>query len=85
MTLEAIAARRWRLALGLSTAMLVVYLCFVLLVAFDKPFLGTVLVPGLSIGILLGGLVIVFAWLVTWTYIRWANRHYDAAIRGLKR
>ena len=32
-----------------------------------------------------GALVILFAWLLTWIYIRWANSHYDAAIRGLRR
>jgi uncharacterized membrane protein (DUF485 family) len=47
--------------------------------------LGRVLVPGLSLGILLGGLLIVVAWVLTWIYIRWANTHYDASIKGLRR
>ena len=65
--------------------MMVTYFGFILLVAFDKPLLGSVLVPGLSLGILLGGLLIVVAWVLTWIYIRWANTHYDASIRGLRR
>jgi len=28
-------------------------------------------------------LVIVAAWLLTWIYVHWANRHYDAEVRGL--
>ena len=25
--------------------------------------------------------MIVAAWLLTWVYVRWANRHYDPALR----
>ena len=35
-------------------------------------------------GMLLGVLVIVAAWVLTWVYVRWANTHYDASLRGLK-
>jgi uncharacterized membrane protein (DUF485 family) len=42
------------------------------------------LVPGLSVGILLGALVIVASWGLTWVYERWANRHYDAALDELR-
>ena len=59
LTRVAAAAARWRLALMLTIAMMVVYFGFILLVAFNKPLLGTILVPGLSLGILLGALVIV--------------------------
>ena len=82
--LRALAAAQWRLALALTAAMLVVYLGFILLVAFAKPLLGTLLVPGLSLGTLLGALVIVTAWLLIWIYVRWANGHYDATVAALK-
>ena len=64
--------------------MMVLYLGFILLVAYAKPLLGTLVVPGLSLGILLGALVIVAAWVLIWIYVRWANRHYDAAIEALQ-
>ena len=35
--------------------------------------------------ILLGVLVIVAAWVLTWVYIRWANTHYDSRLSRLKR
>ena len=73
------------MAAPLTIVMMVVYFGFILLVAFNKPLLGTILVPGLSLGMLLGVLVIVVAWVLTWTYVRWANRHYDASVRELKR
>lgn len=84
-TLEAVAAARWRIAIGLTLAMMVVYFGFVLLVAFGKEFLGRLVVPGLSYGILLGALVIITAWILTWIYVRWANRHYDSSVAGLRK
>ena len=83
--LRALAARRGRLALGLTAAVMAVYFGFVLLVAFAKDWLGAELVPGLSRGIALGALVIVLSWLLTLVYVRWTNRHYDAALTRLRR
>jgi uncharacterized membrane protein (DUF485 family) len=82
--LEALAARRWRIALALTAAMLATYFGFLLLIAYDKPLLGRVLTPGLSVGILLGASVILVAWGLTGVYVRWANRHYDAALARVK-
>ena len=82
--LKAVSAARWRMAILLTTIMMVVYFGFILLVAFNKPLLGTPLVAGLSLGMLLGVLVIATAWALTWLYVRWANTHYDAALRGLR-
>lgn len=80
----AATAARWRVALSLTVAMMVAYFGFILLVAFDKPLLARLVVPGLSLGMLLGALVIVVAWALTWIYIHWANTHYDAQLRGLR-
>jgi uncharacterized membrane protein (DUF485 family) len=82
--LQALAEAQWRLALALTVAMMAVYFGFILLVAFAKPLLGRQLVAGLSLGTLLGALVIVSAWLLIWIYVRWANSHYDATVRALK-
>jgi uncharacterized membrane protein (DUF485 family) len=83
-TLEAVSAARWRIAIWLTVAMMVVYFGFVLLVAFNKPLLATLVTRGLSLGMLLGSLVIVVAWVLTWIYVRWANTHYDASLRTLR-
>ena len=83
-TLEAVSAARWRIAVSLTIAMMVAYFGFILLVAFNKPLLGTRVMPGLSLGILLGALVIIVAWVLTWIYISWANAHYDASVEGLR-
>ncbi len=66
---------RRRLAYLLSGSMLLIYAGFILLVAYQKPLLGSQIVPGLSWGILLGGLVIAAAWVITLIYVRWANKN----------
>ena len=54
--------------------MIIIYFGFILLVAYDKPLLGTQIVPGLSWGILLGALVIVSAWVLTAIYVAVAKK-----------
>lgn len=82
--LRTLAARRWRVAISLTAIMALVYFGFIALIAYNKPLLATTVVPGLSLGILLGALVIATSWLLTWIYVRWANRHYDAELEKLR-
>jgi uncharacterized membrane protein (DUF485 family) len=84
MTLALLARQRWRMAVALSLIMILVYFGFVLLIAFDKPRLASLIAPGLSVGILLGVLVIGATWVVTWIYARWANSHMDARVVELR-
>ena len=78
--LHKIAAERFKLALILTALMLIFYFGFIMLVAFDKPLLSILLNPGLSLGILLGALVIVSAWILSFIYVQWANNHYDKVV-----
>lgn len=82
--LEALALARWRIGLSLTAAMTAIYVVFILLIAYGKTFLGTVLVPGLSVGIALGVLVIVAAWVLILIYVRWANAHYDHRVAAIR-
>ena len=82
--LELLAARRLKVALGLTGVMLVVYFGFILLIAFAPGFLGESIVDGLSVGMALGVVVILATWVLTWTYVGWANRVYEPAIRELE-
>ncbi len=79
-----LAAARWRIAILLTAAMMTAYFGFILLVAYNKPLLARPLAPGLSLGILLGALVIVFAWVLMFVYVVWANRHHDAAVHAIR-
>ena len=83
MSFRDVARQRWRVAIGLSVLMVVIYFGFILLVAFNKEAVSTEIVPGLSVGILLGALVIVTTWGVTWFYVRWANSHIDTQVAGI--
>ena len=74
---------RWRMALSLTGAMILLYFGFIALVAFGRSLLAVQLVPGLSLGIVLGAFVIVASWILTWVYVRWANRVYDPEVRAL--
>ena len=84
MDFERVAQRRLVVAVSLSAAMVVLYFGFIALIAFAKPLLARQVVPGLTLGILLGVTVIVTSWLLTWIYMRWTARHYDPALRALK-
>ena len=83
-SITSLSAARWRVAIPLTAAMMVLYFGFILLVAFNKPLLGREIAPGLSVGILLGALVIVASWVLIWVYTRWANTHYDAEVARLR-
>ncbi|HEX9755695.1 MAG TPA: DUF485 domain-containing protein, partial [Gemmatimonadales bacterium] len=61
--LRTLARLRWRVALGLTGLMVIVYFGFILLVAYQKELMATRIGTGLSLGIVLGALVIVAAWL----------------------
>ena len=83
--LTRVAAERWRLALLLTALMTAIYVGFILLVAYNKPLLGTILMPGLSVGIVLGVLVIITAWVLILIYVRWTNTHYDHRVADVRR
>jgi uncharacterized membrane protein (DUF485 family) len=84
VALEALAAARSRIAVGLTAAMTAVYVAFILLIAFAKDFLGSLITPGLSVGIALGVLVIVAAWALILVYVYWANTHYDHRVVSIR-
>jgi uncharacterized membrane protein (DUF485 family) len=84
-THRAVMARRWRIGAALTAVMMLAYFGFIVLVAFAKPTAGALIGEGrVSIGIVLGAAVIVIAPVLTAIYVRWANRHYDAAVKALK-
>lgn len=75
--------RRWRTSLLLTAALFVVYYGYILLVATNKPLLSTRVGPA-TLGIVLGVAVILLSWVLTATYVVWANRHYDPEVRRLR-
>jgi uncharacterized membrane protein (DUF485 family) len=71
-------AKRTAFGWWLTLAMMVVYYGFILLVAFNKPFLSQRLGDGvMTVGIPLGFGVIVFTVIITAYYVRRANSEFD--------
>jgi uncharacterized membrane protein (DUF485 family) len=81
--LRALARARGRIAGILTAAMIVLYFGFISLIAFNPASLGRRIGSGLSVGIVLGALVIVVSWLLTWYYVRWTNAHYDDQLKSI--
>ena len=76
---QELKAKRSRFGWWLTLAMMIVYYGFILLVAFNKPFLATRLGEGVTtIGMPLGLGVIVFTIVITGIYVRRANSEFDA-------
>ena len=76
---QRLKARRSRFGWTLTLAMLLVYYGFILLVAFNKPFLASRLGEGVtSVGMPIGLAVIVFTVIITAIYVRRANTEYDS-------
>jgi uncharacterized membrane protein (DUF485 family) len=77
---------RTRFGWLLAGLMLVVYYGFIVLVAFNKPFLAQRIGEGVTtVGIPIGLGVIVFTVLITVIYIRRANREFDALSERITR
>jgi uncharacterized membrane protein (DUF485 family) len=71
-------AKRTRFGWWLTLAMMVVYYGFILLVAFNKPFLSQKLGAGvMTMGIPIGFGVIVFTVVITAYYVQRANSQFD--------
>ena len=71
-------AKRTGFGWWLTLAMMVVYYGFILLVAFDKPFLSQRMGGGvMTVGIPIGFGVIVFTILITAYYVQRANSEFD--------
>lgn len=77
--------KRGRMAKILSVAMLVIYYGFVMLIAFTPTSLATPVVGVISLGIVLGLLVILSAIVLTAIYVMKANSDYDPLVAEIVR
>jgi uncharacterized membrane protein (DUF485 family) len=75
--------KRLRIALALSAVMVAFYFGFMALFAFDKPLLGMMITPYLSVAMLVGPALILTPVILCSIYVFWTNRVYDPAVRKL--
>ena len=75
---QELKAKRTSYGWWLTLAMMVVYYGFILLVAFNKPFLSQRLGEGvMTVGVPIGFGVIVFTIVITAIYVKRANKEFD--------
>jgi len=80
----ALVKQKSRVSGILTALMLLAYFGFVLLLAFAPTALSGMVGGDATWGIPMGIGVIVFAWILTGIYVRWANSSYDTAIAEIK-
>ncbi|QNF34886.1 DUF485 domain-containing protein [Adhaeribacter swui] len=76
--------KRWSVSLILTLTILVIYIGFLLVVAFDKSLLAQKLGSYVTWALPVGFSIIVAAWLLTGIYVYWANNSYDPEVEALK-
>ncbi len=81
---HSLVAGRWRISLILTGLLFVLYYGYILLIATNRQLVSRPLYGATTTGIVLAAAVIVGAWVLTATYVVWANRHYDPAARRLR-
>lgn len=81
---KALVHKRLLVSMSMTIIMLTVYFGFILIIAFNKELLAAKIGEHLTIGLPIGIGIIIFAWLLTGIYIRWANISYDKSVRELR-
>jgi uncharacterized membrane protein (DUF485 family) len=77
--------RRWTFSFILLALLFVVYYGYILLVALGKDFVSKKVGVYTNVGIILTVVVIIFAWLLTFIYVMWANKVYDPEVEEIKK
>jgi uncharacterized membrane protein (DUF485 family) len=80
-----LTARKNKVSLLLTLAMLAFYFGFILLIAFRKDLVGAKVTANMTWGIPMGIGVIVAAWILTGIYVAWANSRYDVMVEALRK
>lgn len=82
----ALAKKRARLAWSLSTIILLMYFAFILLIAFAPSVLAKPIAAGsvITVGIPVGVMIIVMAFVLTGVYVHQANTRFDALNQQIK-
>ena len=74
----AVLRRRLRnFVFPMTVAFLLWYLLYVLMSDYAKGFMSTKVFGNVNVGLIFGLLQFVSTWLITWLYVRHANKHLD--------
>lgn len=82
---QKLVSSRSSLAWRLSITMFVVYYSFILIIAFNPSILGTPISNGITtVGIPVGIVIIIFAFILTGIYTNRANKEFDTLVFEIK-
>ncbi|MBF0517869.1 MAG: DUF485 domain-containing protein [Nitrospirae bacterium] len=79
-----LSGQKSAISMVLTILELTFYFGFIGLIAFNKPFLSSMLTERIPIGIPIAVGVIVASWLLTGIYVRWANNTYDVLVKKVR-
>lgn len=81
-----LVSKRSAFAWVLAVIMLVIYYAFILLIAFNPAWLGKPVSEGMitSIGIPIGMIIIILAFILTGIYVQRANTEFDELTKQIK-
>lgn len=74
---------KWKISLLLAAIMMLAYYGFVLALAFAPELLAVKIGEHMTLGIPVGILLIVLAWVLTGIYVFWANSSYDKSVQDV--
>jgi len=83
---RALASQKRTISTILTIVELTLYFGFIALIAFNKPFLSSLLSEGsaTTIGIPIAVGVILLSWVLTGIYVYWANTSYDVMVKRVR-
>lgn len=81
---KALVARKWTVSLTLSAVMLAIYYGYILVLAFHKETLAAKAGETMTVGMIVGLLVILASWVMTGIYVAWANSAYDEMVKSIR-
>ncbi len=81
---KSLVSKKWAVSIVLVILLFVLYYGYILLIGYSKETLKAKIGEVTTLGILLGVLVIVGAWVLTAVYVAWANRVHDTEVARLR-
>lgn len=82
---KTLVRKRWTFSYIMLAILFVVYFGYLFLISLDKEQMVTLVAPNITLGIVLFVAVILIAWVLTITYVLWANSSYDKEVEELKK
>lgn len=82
---KSLVRRKWTISYVLLFLLFLVYYGYILIIAANKELLSIKLGQYTNLGLILGPIVIIAAWLLTAIYVWWANNRYDKEVEELKK